>query len=77
MIGALSNGRTTDSGSVCEGSTPSAPDNFWPYRLAWSRTLPSHGSDSGSNPDRANHRKFVLRPVLFGRGFLFKMIIGR
>jgi hypothetical protein len=28
VIGALSNGRTTDSGSVCEGSTPSAPDFF-------------------------------------------------
>lgn len=55
----MCNGSTTDSGSVCEGSTPSAPAVLWPYRLAWSRTPPSHGGDSGSNPDRANEIKEV------------------
>lgn len=62
-IGVLSNGRTTVSGTVCEGSTPSTPECIYrkeykrPYRLVRSRTPPSHGGDSGSNPGRAKFYK--------------------
>ena len=33
VVGESSNGRTTGSGSVCEGSNPSSPTNFFIYGL--------------------------------------------
>ena len=31
-----------------------------PYSLAWFRTLPSHGRDTGSNPVKANYLKTLF-----------------
>lgn len=50
--GVSSNGRTADSGSVSEGSTPSTP--AWPYRLTV-RTPDSHSGNRGSIPLRASN----------------------
>ena len=41
----------------------------WPYRLAWSRTSPSQGENSGSNPDKVTclplpKSLFCLKPMV-------------
>ncbi len=49
-LGCRSIGRTPDSDSVNQGSSPCSPAIKRPHRLAWPRTPAFHAGDGGSNP---------------------------